>query len=143
MASEGEPGTGEDQRSGGPVVDLQPNFKTIQVWSKCEQHLYDHNIDECILYYDQSDPRVAQRVRSKRQDERKSTPQRRHQTSPNLVRVRKVIRVGHGQGGGVGVFVRRHLQIHLLGSELLSESGRTHAQPPVEYPSGKPLEATR
>ena len=31
----GEPGTGEeDQRSGGPVADLQPNFKTIQAWSK-------------------------------------------------------------------------------------------------------------
>ena len=30
-----EPGTEEeDQRSGGPVVDLKPNFKTIQVWSK-------------------------------------------------------------------------------------------------------------
>ena len=32
---------------------------------------------------------------------------------------------------------------HLVGSELLSESGHTriHTQPPVEYPSGKPLEA--
>ena len=60
-------------------------------------------MDECILYDDQSDPRVAQRVRSKRQDERNSTSsQRRHQTSSNLVRARKVMRVGHRQGGGVG-----------------------------------------
>ena len=31
---------------------------------------------------------------------------------------------------------------HLVGSELLCESGHTrrHTQPPVEYPSGKPLE---
>ena len=52
--------------------------------------------------YDQADPRVAQRVRSNRQDEWNSTSwQRRRQTSSNLVRVRKVMRVGHGQGGGV------------------------------------------
>ena len=53
--------------------------------------------------YDQSDPRVAQRVRSNRQDERNSTSsQRRRQTSSNLVRVLKVMRVGHRQGGSVG-----------------------------------------
>ena len=35
VASGGEPRIGgEDQRSGGPVVDLQSNFKTIRVWSK-------------------------------------------------------------------------------------------------------------
>ena len=41
--------------------------------------------------YDQSDPRVAQRVRSKRQDERNSTSHRPHQKSSNLVRERKVM----------------------------------------------------
>ena len=61
MASGGEPGTGEeDQRSGGPVVDLQPNFKTIKVCRKYEGHVYGHKIKQCILYYDQSDPRVAE-----------------------------------------------------------------------------------
>ena len=100
----GEPGTGEeDQRSGGPVVNLQPNFETIQACRKYEGHLYGHKIKQRILYYDQSDPRVAQRVRSKRQDERNSTSsQRRRQTSSNLVRMLKVMRVGHRQGGGVG-----------------------------------------
>ena len=73
-------------------------------------------------FYDQSGPRVALRVRSKRQDERNSTSsQRRRQKSWNLVGVRRVMRahnVGvrkvmiarHLQGGGVGrVFVRRRL----------------------------------
>ena len=30
---------------------------------------------------------------------------------------------------------------HLVGSDLLCAGGHTHAQPPVEYPSEKPLEA--
>ena len=34
VASGGETGTREEEkRSGGPVVDLQPNVETIQVWS--------------------------------------------------------------------------------------------------------------
>ena len=71
----------------------------------------------------QSDPRVAQRVRSKRQDERNSTSsQRWRQTSSNLVIVRKVMRVGHRQGGGVGG-VRQASS--LVGSEFLSYSGHT------------------
>ena len=50
MASGGEPGTGEeDQRSGGPVVDLQPNLKTIQVCRKYEINLYGHKIKQCII----------------------------------------------------------------------------------------------
>ena len=58
---------------------------------------------QSILYYDQSDPRVAQRVRSKRQDERNSiSSQRRRETGSNLVRALKVMRVGHRHGGGVG-----------------------------------------
>ena len=58
---------------------------------------------ECTLFYDQSHPRVAQTVRSKRQDERNSTsPQRRRHTTSNLVKVRKVIRMGHRKAGGVG-----------------------------------------
>ena len=51
VASGGEPGTGEDQRSGGPVVDLQPNFKTIQVWSKICGHLYGRKIKQCTSKY--------------------------------------------------------------------------------------------
>ena len=70
---------------------------------KYEGRLYGHKIKQCILYYDESDPRVAQRVRSKRQNERNSTSsQRRRQMSSNLVRVLKVMKVGHRQGGGVG-----------------------------------------
>ena len=103
MAPGGETGTREeDKRSGGPVVDLQPNVETIQVWSKIGR-TYGHKMVERILYYDQSDPRIAQRVRSNRQVEQNSTsPQRRGQTRSNLVRVRKVMRVGHRQDGGVG-----------------------------------------
>ena len=67
--------------------------------------------------YDQSHPRVAQRVRSKRQDELNSTSsQRRRQMSSNLVRLPKVMRVGHPHGGGVGgvpsgVIYENHLVI--------------------------------
>ena len=71
---------------------------SVRSWS------YSQNRRVSAYYiYDQPDPRVAQRVRSKRQDERNSTSsQRRRQTSSNLMRVRKVMRVGHQQGGGVG-----------------------------------------
>ena len=61
--------------------------------------------DTTVYYiYDQADPWVAQtaaRVRSKRQDERYSTSQRRRQTNWNLG-VHKVMRAGHRQGGDVG-----------------------------------------
>ena len=62
VASGGEAWTREEEkRSGGPVVDLQLYVETMRFWSKtCSYH---HNIDECILYYDQSDPQVAQRMR--------------------------------------------------------------------------------
>ena len=104
MASGGETGTTEeDYISVEPVVDLDPNLTTIQICRKFQGHIYDHKIKQCILYYDQSDPRVAQRVRSKRKDEQKNTSsQRRQQTSSNLVRVPKVMRVGYRQRGGVG-----------------------------------------
>ena len=39
MASWGETETKEeDQRSGGPIVELEPDLKTTQVWSKYEGH---------------------------------------------------------------------------------------------------------
>ena len=141
LASGGDPGTGEeDQRSGGPVVDLQPNLTTIQVCRKYEGHLYGHKINQCILYYDQSDPQVARRVRSRRQDERNSTSlQRRRETSSNLVRVFKVMRVGHRQGGGVKGVRQASFAKPPRRFGAFDESG--HTQPPVEYPSGKPLEA--
>ena len=61
------------------------------------------NIDECTLYYDQSDPRVAQRVSLRTKDERNSTSsQRRHQTSSTFVRACKVGRIGDRQSGGAG-----------------------------------------
>ena len=96
---------------------------------KYELHIDGHKMVECILYYDQSDPRVAQRMRSKRQDERNSTsPQRRRQTSSNLVRVRKVMRVGHPQGGHVGGVRQKLCENHLVGSDLLCAGGHTHAR---------------
>ena len=94
-------------------------------------------------YYDQTDPRVAQRVRSKRQDERNSTSsQRRHQTSSNLVRARKVMEERHRQAGGVGGVRQASLtcENHIVGSKLLSKRTHAKAQSPVEYPSEKPLE---
>ena len=52
VASGGEPGTGEeDQRSGGPVVDLQPNFETIQVGSKNIKDIYMITTSTNVYYF--------------------------------------------------------------------------------------------
>ena len=95
----------------------------------------------CI--YDQSDPRVAQRVRSKRRDERNSTASpRQRQTSWNLVGVRKMMRARHPQGGGVGGCSSGVVcENHLVHSEF-SEGMRTHAGTHTlfKYPLGKPSE---
>ena len=77
--------TTNDQAGPYPIVELQPDFKTIQVWSKKYEGLYmvTKSTNAKYLHDDQSDPRVAQRVRSKRPDERNNSTssQRRHQTS--------------------------------------------------------------
>ena len=78
--------------------------------------------------YDQSDPRVAHRVRSKKQDERNSTSsQEAAPNELNLVRVRKVMRTGHRQGGGVrGCSSGVVYENHLVGLEFPHACGSVH-----------------
>ena len=82
--------------------------------------------DNCI--YDQADPRVAQRVRSKRQGGCNSiTSQRRRQTNRNLVRARKMMRTGHRQGDGVGGCSSGVVcEIEIVGRSFLSAGGHAH-----------------
>ena len=61
-------------KGSGTAQQAAPNDES---WRKYEGHFNGHKIHECILYYDQSDLRVAQRVRPKRQDERNSTSSQR------------------------------------------------------------------
>ena len=100
---------------------------------KYRWHLDGHKIFEYTLYSRQywysSKEQTAVSVCSNRQEERNgTTSQRRRQTGWNLVRVGKVVRVGHRQGGGVercssGVV----WEINSVSSEF-SESRRTHTQ---------------
>ena len=90
--------------------------------------------------YDQSDPRVAQRVRSKRQDERNnSTSHGSGVKGAETWGVRKVRRASHRQGGGVeGCSSGVVCENRIVGSKF-SEGMWTHTL--FEYPLGKPLEA--
>ena len=115
-------------------VDLQPNFKTIPGTSLVEiyGHLYGHKNKQCTLlriYYDQPEPRVAQTRGCARRGRTSGTANHQRggaKRAQNLVRVGKVMRVGHRQGHGVGGcssgVVREN---HIVGSEF-SEGMRTH-----------------
>ena len=94
----------ETRRDSSDVGSVQRGKKDAEVHTSGAKRAQTwHKMDECTLCFDQSDPRVAQRVRSKGQDVRNSTSsQSRRETSSYLVRVRKVMRAGHRQGGGVG-----------------------------------------
>ena len=124
-------GQGKKKNQAGPSLTSSLTSKRYKSGRKYEgHHLYGHKIVECILYYDQFDPRAAQRVRSKRQDERNSTSShRRRQTSSNLVRVRKVMSGPSARWCRRGCSSGVMCENHLVGSGFLSASGhtRTHA----------------
>ena len=61
MASGGETGTREEEKDqAGPSYTSSLTSKRYKSGRKYEGHLYGHRIVERILYYDQSDPRVAE-----------------------------------------------------------------------------------
>ena len=125
----------EESLVGNPLVQivwqrLQVQFRWLPVCRKPNDKSVENMKDiymetkstKYILYYDQSDPRVAQqRMRSKRQDKRNSTSQRRRQTSSNL----KWWEWAFGKAVASRVFVKRHMRSP-VGSEFLSESGHTN-----------------